>query len=693
MSPEQVRTRRSLIDRRTDIYSLGVTLYELLTLKRPFEGETSQEVLKSILLIEPIDPHKENERVPRDLSVICLKAMEKEPKKRYQAMIEFAKDLNCFLSGDVITAKPAGLSTLLWKRVKRNPVVSVAVSVAMLAIMIFAVVVPWVITKESQKREKLALNHAQELQNNYDEIMRLSDVKRLSNLEAEAEALWPAYPENTTRLEEWLIRAKEILGRLDVHQQILVSLRKDALPFDEAELNKDQETHPQWEAFQKLIASKSKLVERIASLESEISTVEGPTEDSGEEKSSSDPDKLKEKLASLEVQISLLENAVSERRAWVFEDTETQWQHDMVSGLVSGIEALANEEEGLLKSVQERLDFATTVEEKSIAEHQVAWDEAIASIADGGKCPQYKGLIIEPIVGLVPIDRDPGSGLWEFGHLQTGDIPKREADGKLLLTEETGLVFVLIPGGTFMMGAVKPSEDHPLGSPNVDPEAHPNEGPVHEVCLRPFFLSKYEMTQGQWLRFTGRNPSQYGPEEIIGGNQHNLLHPVEFVSWNDCSKVLSRLKLRLPTESEWEYATRAGTSTVFFTGDNKLSLQGAVNIADVCLQNEPRSRECEASLNDGYVVHAPVGTFLPNAFGLHDVHGNVWEWCQDIYKSSYKNTPVDSTVNNRSSSDRVGRSGSWTHNAFLCRSTNRSRDDEGSRSSSLGLRPAADLSE
>jgi len=107
MSPEQALSRRIGINHRTDIFSLGVTLYELLTLQRPFEGKTSQEVIKQIVMQDPKSPMKSNPRVPRDLSVICLKAMNKNPDHRYQTMNEFADDLKRFLEGDVILAKPA----------------------------------------------------------------------------------------------------------------------------------------------------------------------------------------------------------------------------------------------------------------------------------------------------------------------------------------------------------------------------------------------------------------------------------------------------------------------------------------------------------------------------------------------------------------------------------------------------------
>ncbi|MBU0754149.1 MAG: SUMF1/EgtB/PvdO family nonheme iron enzyme, partial [Planctomycetes bacterium] len=696
MSPEQAMSRRMGIDSRTDIYSLGVTLYEMLTLHRPFEGRTSHEVLKKIMLVDPDTPHKANPSVPRDLSVICLKAIEKMPEKRYQSMKEFSEDLDRFLSGDVILAKPAGMGARFRKRVKRNPVMSAAIGVALAAVVVLAVVLPWVMANESRKREEQALaakteiekqrdiaeteknralaaeaesNRQREIaeeqrkiaEDRYEEIIRLSDVKRLTDLQRDAEALWPAHPENISSLQSWIARAEVLAGRLHGHRATLKKLHDNALAYDEEDARKDREGHPRWPDLQALQVSRQALSTRIEALETgDEGAAPAMAGSEEEEASAEDPDALKEQLAALERQIADLDREVSIRRSWKYEDAEIQWQHDTLYGLVSALEALLDDEGGTLKDVRRRLEFAETVKEKSILEHGAAWDEAIASIADKAGCPQYNGLVIEPIIGFVPIGRDPTSGLWEFAHLQTGEIPERSADGKLMLTEEMGLVFVLIPGGAFNMGAVRPAEGNPIGSPNVDPEAESNEGPVHEVTLKPFLLSKYEMTQGQWLGFTGDNPSRYGPGGVFGGKEVNLLHPVEQVSWEDCSKILHQLKLRLPSESEWEYAARAGTCTVFWTGDEAETLQGAANVADLFCKNNggPSSWPYEEALDDGYVVHAPVGSFSANDFGLHDIHGNVSEWCQDIYVG-YESTPTDGTANIRGSSSRVRRGGSW----------------------------------
>jgi formylglycine-generating enzyme required for sulfatase activity len=196
-----------------------------------------------------------------------------------------------------------------------------------------------------------------------------------------------------------------------------------------------------------------------------------------------------------------------------------------------------------------------------------------------------------------------------------------------------GVVLVLLPGGAFSMGVTQPTDKRPLGTPNVDPGARSSEGPVHEIVLAPFFMGKHELTQGQWRRFTGDNPAAYLPGSEFGGRKVTLAHPVEQVRWREARAVLQHMDLRLPTEAQWEYASRAGATTVYWTGDHKRSLRGAVNIADrYCMTHEgPGSWRYEDWLDDGYTVHAPVGTYRANAFGLHDTAGNVWEWVEDRY--------------------------------------------------------------
>src|SRR5690606_223374 len=125
--------------------------------------------------------------------------------------------------------------------------------------------------------------------------------------------------------------------------------------------------------------------------------------------------------------------------------------------------------------------------------------------------------------------------------------------------------------------------------------------------LSPFFLSKYELTQGQWLRSSGANPCSYPPSSEFGGKITDLRHPVEQVSWEDCQRVLPRAALQLPTESQWEYGCRSGTSTPWWVGREREKLREAANLADAfCKANGGAASWQYEAWDDGYTAHAPV---------------------------------------------------------------------------------------
>ncbi len=339
--------------------------------------------------------------------------------------------------------------------------------------------------------------------------------------------------------------------------------------------------------------------------------------------------------------------------------------------------------------IVKRAEFARTIAERSVsgADARKSWGKATAAIEAS---PLYGGLALSPQLGLLPIGEDPDAHLWEFAHLQTGEPPQRGPDGKLVLTEATGLVFVLIPGGTFSMGAQRTD---PSG-PNYDPQALPIESPVHEVTLSPYFLSKYEMTQGQWLRFTGRNPSQYGPSSSFAGRQHDLLHPVEQVTWTECVEVLTRLGLSLPSEAQWERGCRGGTHSPWWTGEDRESLRGHANLPDqtAARAGAPwQDLKDWPDLDDGWALHAAVGSFTANPFGLHDVHGNVWEWCGDGFSDYSSDSQVDPAVPSAGAPNRVYRGGGFSSAASYSRSADRENGTPGNRISFLGLRPARAL--
>ncbi len=221
------------------------------------------------------------------------------------------------------------------------------------------------------------------------------------------------------------------------------------------------------------------------------------------------------------------------------------------------------------------------------------------------------------------------------------------------------LEMVLIPAGEFMMG-----------SPDSDKEAYPFEKPQHRVRItKPFYLGKYLVTQEQWEAVMGNNPSQFkGPK-----------NPVEQVSWDDCQKFLGKLnaksaagagKFQLPSEAQWEYACRAGSKTKYYFGDDETRL------GDYAWYDA----------NSGDKTH-PVGDKKPNAWGLYDMHGNVWEWCQDWWKDEYyKESPVDDPTGAATGSYRVNRGGGWNYPAWYCRSAYRDWIFPGYWYFNLGLR-------
>lgn len=217
-----------------------------------------------------------------------------------------------------------------------------------------------------------------------------------------------------------------------------------------------------------------------------------------------------------------------------------------------------------------------------------------------------------------------------------------------------------------------------------------DEFPVHTVTLRPFFVSKYEVTQAQWLRYAGQNPSWVKLSET----QTPLpLHPVEQVSWNDCFQICTRMGLELPTEAQWEYAARGGTTSVWWTGNERESLVGTVNLAG---GESTRAKQLWPGtpdwpeLDDGYVYHAPVDRLRANPFGLHHMIGNLWEWCLDYWDRAFytRSSTADPVASLFSGGNRVVRGSSYRNTAWLGRSSFRNAHSPETASLDAGFRPA-----
>lgn len=669
MSPEQAMAKSIRIDHRTDLFSLGVVLYEMLTLKKPFDGDTEQQILTRIIFDDPPPPRKVRSRVPLDLSVICMKALEKNREHRYASMRALAEDLERFRNDEPVLARPPGALRRAQKWMIRHPTRSVALAVGLTALLIISILLARTLRAEEDARQKATqAKESAELANTRREeavasallarqreheaiearvqadeqrreaeqaaerekaqrqiaeeqtlaadaernnVLRLADARSLRELEARAELLWPVHPDRIPQLEEWLADAQEVIDRLDLHQESLAMLRARS---------------------------------------------SSPAE-------------------------------VTDLSALAFESDADAWWHETLHQLIADLVAFADPRNpgGTLPDVLDRLHRSRTIEQRSLLDHEDVWSDAILAILESDR---YGGLVIEEQMGLVPLGEDPRSGLWEFWLVESGARPERnEKWDRWWITTDSGMVLVLLPGGTFFMGAQRGD----ASQPNHDPLATPDEDPVTKVTLAPFFLSRYEMTQGQWERIMGSNPSNF--VSVPGGPDH----PVEQVSWHDCQRALHRLGLRLPTEAQWEYGARAGTSTPWWCGAGRESI-GETQAGNLFDKKTRESEELTRSWGewmpweDQHTVHAPVGWYAANPFGLHDTIGNVWEWCEDRYLPySVPPEPDTGLRKSREQGPRVCRGAGFRYPASLARSSTRFRDTPDGLDISLGLRPARTL--
>jgi len=293
-----------------------------------------------------------------------------------------------------------------------------------------------------------------------------------------------------------------------------------------------------------------------------------------------------------------------------------------------------------------------------------------------------------------------------------------------------GMKFVRVPAGEFMMGSDESLESLAHTYPQYarqDLQALGDEGPRHAVRItRSFYLGQHEVTVDQFRRFI--EGSGYVPESIAdgtGGYGYNPSHdpansargdafegrdpryswrnpgfpqtgdhPVVNITWNDAAAMARWLseregvRYRLPSEAEWEYACRAGTSTRYNTGDEPASLLGSAALLDQdTAQRWPRRQPFALAGHDGYAFTAPVGSFAPDAFGLFDMHGNVWEWVADLYgEAYYAESPRDDPTGPGVGDLHVRRGGSWATSALYARSSYRNWNTAQTRYTLVGMR-------
>ena len=268
------------------------------------------------------------------------------------------------------------------------------------------------------------------------------------------------------------------------------------------------------------------------------------------------------------------------------------------------------------------------------------------------------------------------------------------------------LELVLIPAGSFVMG---------------DDSGLDDEKPVHKLTItKPFYLGRCEVTIEQFCRFVEETGYATDAEKGTGfqgafawnsstmefgmnaehswrstGFAQSGSHPVVNVSWNDAMAFCKWLSneqgdtYRLPTEAEWEYACRAGTTTRYSHGDDSEGVASVGNLADAAFKEQFPGLKSAINANDGYAYTSPAGNFLPNPFGLYDMHGNVWEWCADWYDAEYyARSPTNNPAGPVTGEERVYRGGGWFNCARGFRSASRSAGLPENRHLTLGFRVA-----
>ena len=272
-----------------------------------------------------------------------------------------------------------------------------------------------------------------------------------------------------------------------------------------------------------------------------------------------------------------------------------------------------------------------------------------------------------------------------------GKVTQKEAKQAQYFTDNLGnnidLEMIYIPGGEFWMG----TEDEEVERlcKKYGKNYFKRERPQHQVTIRPFYMGKYPVTQDQW-RVVAALPQierelKSDPSQFKGNNR-----AVEQITWYDAVEYCARLSqltkrdYRLPSEAEWEYACRAGTTTPFYFGET-ITSELANFAANYTYVDEAKGQYRKAT--------TPVGQFQPNAYGLYDMHGNVWEWCADTWHENYEGAPSDGRVwtRNENNDRSCLRGGSWLDSPWDCRSACRDYVTRGFRDVNVGFRVSCEL--
>ena len=406
-----------------------------------------------------------------------------------------------------------------------------------------------------------------------------------------------------------------------------------------------------------------------------------------------------ERQRQAELERQRIAKAIKEH--WTAFETAIQAEDlDEAVNILKQVRTLNPEEPGLTTGEQRLEALRAELEQQraeAIQAHWTAFETALAA----EDLDEATGILAE-IRGLNPEEPGLTTGEQRLEAARVGLERKRQEALKLELAGE----MVSIPGGTFRMG-------------DLSGEGDDDEKPVHSVTVSAFSMGKYEVTVGQFRRFVEAKDYRTDAERNADGNEGCYAytadegwkwrwglswrnpgysvgddHPVVCVSWNDVQAFVAWLteqtgeSYRLPTEAEWEYAARAGSTTKYHFGNSESQLCRYANHADDSTEYSDRNKSCSDGVDERT---ATVGRYQPNSYGLYDMHGNVWEWVSDCHNDSYLGAPADGSAwTSRDCSVRVRRGGSWSSRPGYLRSANRGTYSRSDRGDGVGFRLVQD---
>ena len=729
MSPEQAGLDRLDVDMRSDVYTLGVLLYELVTGRLPFETTDLRAAGYDVMCrtIREVDPPRPSTRVAThaggseavaslrrtdtgsllhrlrgDLDWIAMKCLEKDRTRRYETASELAADVQRHLEGEPVLARAPTFRYRLGKFARRHraQIVASALIMATLIAGLIGTTTFWLeartaanTARGAQANERARAEEAQRatglLAATVADFNMLAGVVHLKRALARAPLDLAAEPENLARFDQWLSEEATPLMRLRPELETAVAKMRDgALPRTGEHVAQDLARHPRYHELESLRAKLDALVRADSIRRGAPLEIPTPTEldrhwpplllnelawamvepedtrlwgsearglavallawDGSERQTPVERAAISDTLAwawfangqdakalaqaelsvaaapeervqydhQLEILRAAIERAkspegrteleqlrasearlsaeLSTARSYRFADPSRQFLHDALVSLAADIEAMEDDE---VRTLQSRRAWAGQVDSLTRAAWSGGrgWEQARIAIAaaDGVTASEaYRADKIDlvPQLGLVPIGMNPVSRLWEFLDLRsawegrtpmrTGDLtlPGHAADGSLPVHPANGIVFVLIPGDW-------------------------------SRSVLPFFLSRYELTNDQWSRLQS-------PSQRRAGQPAAATEPAVNISEVDAVRTLKPWGMHLPRLEDWRHAIACGAD-----------LPTSYSTTDLITLGNTYLRE------DGYSRVAPIGSFPPNAWGLHDMLGNVSEWTMTTFRA------------------------------------------------------------